>query len=166
MSSDQLHFSSKHLKSTFTLPAEVCSFVVKNKSTLEVVNKMMCALGFSQGSIWPYDPYHIICAPRVAFKSSAYIYHNKVELELFANKERWEDIQLLMQLKHIQADQLMDREEKVEISVLAPTEQQRINLEVTSMSEEDKSNELKKWLEIPMLKMEEEEEENSPDLDL
>jgi hypothetical protein len=87
ISFDHLHFISKNQKSSFAFPAQVFSFVVKSRSTLDTLNKMISSFGFKLGNIWKYDPYHIVSKECVSLNSFSYIHHVDPKIEMMDNKD-------------------------------------------------------------------------------
>ena len=65
-------------------------FLWLKKKGLEVVNKIIQTFGFELAPVWPYDPHHIISNLRISFHSSTYNHHSKPDLEMLANKDKWE----------------------------------------------------------------------------
>jgi hypothetical protein len=57
---DHFHFISKSKKDYFSLPAEFSSFLIKNKSTLDFIEKLLDSYYLKKDVSWKYDPYHII----------------------------------------------------------------------------------------------------------
>jgi hypothetical protein len=91
-----MHFASKYQKSTFTLPIEVCYFIIKNNFALDV-KKIMSSFDFGLGLVLHCDPHYLISNQRFVFKYFSYIHHNNHGLEMLENKEMWEYFQALMQ---------------------------------------------------------------------
>jgi hypothetical protein len=51
LAADHLHFISKSKKTSFNLPTQFFSFIIKNRSTIDVVNKIVYSLGFKRGEM-------------------------------------------------------------------------------------------------------------------
>lgn len=73
----------------FQLHSRICSFTVKIRYALEVINKKLSQYDFVLAEKWNYDSQHGILKARKYFGSSTYEHNPKLDLEKFANQDEF-----------------------------------------------------------------------------
>jgi hypothetical protein len=66
--------------------------IVNNKEALHDEEKILQEIGFQQGEMWIYDPHAIISTERTDLGLVPYQHQRKLQLELIANQDSWEDV--------------------------------------------------------------------------
>jgi hypothetical protein len=72
LAADFLHFILKNQKAYFALPTQAFSFIIKSRSFVDVINKLISSLGLEKGDILKYDPHHIISKKCIALNYAPY----------------------------------------------------------------------------------------------
>jgi hypothetical protein len=83
----RLHFVSKRQKSSFALPYQVFSLIVKHRYTFDTISKSILSLDLKKEDAWKYDPNQIISKQCSTTNSAPYVNHSKPEIENSANKD-------------------------------------------------------------------------------
>jgi hypothetical protein len=80
LAADFLQFISKNQKVYFTLLAQVFSFIIKSRSFVDVINKLISSLGLEKGDILKYDPHRVISKKHIALNYAPYQHHSDLEI--------------------------------------------------------------------------------------
>jgi hypothetical protein len=86
---DKYHFSIRRKKTTFHLQANIFSLVIKNKSSLEIIDHKLKEYKFKKDELWSYDPFCIIFIEDTIKELNTYLnYEEQGKFRLFSNLDK------------------------------------------------------------------------------